>query len=168
MATKRLLGAQYPLLKAHGLPALASSSATVQESLPRTGESHDEKNARLNRPMSPHLTIYKFQMTTVLSITHRITGCALSVYAVALAGAALTMPHDFNHAITALEAMHPGTLSILTAKFMVGFPFMYHTCNGVRHLMWDTGKQLNKHAVVTTGSVMLAATLATTLLIMFM
>lgn len=37
-----------------------------------------DKNKRLNRPVSPHLTIYKFQITSVLSITHRATGLALS------------------------------------------------------------------------------------------
>lgn len=44
----------------------------------KEGETHDEKNYRLSRPMSPHLTIYKFQLTTMLSITHRATGVALS------------------------------------------------------------------------------------------
>jgi len=44
----------------------------------KMGETHDEKNNRLRRPMSPHLTIYKLQLTTTLSITHRGTGVALS------------------------------------------------------------------------------------------
>lgn len=44
----------------------------------KEGETHDEKNYRLSRPMSPHLTIYKLQLTTMLSITHRATGVALS------------------------------------------------------------------------------------------
>lgn len=47
-------------------------------------ETHDEKNTRLKRPMSPHLTIYQVQLTSVLSITHRITGAVLSSYVMAL------------------------------------------------------------------------------------
>lgn len=51
---------------------------TAQEVEYKTGETHDEKNGRLQRPMSPHLTIYKPQLTSMLSITHRGTGVALS------------------------------------------------------------------------------------------
>lgn len=50
----------------------------VQEVEYKLGETHDEKNSRLFRPMSPHLSIYKPQLTTVLSITHRATGVALT------------------------------------------------------------------------------------------
>lgn len=50
----------------------------AQEVEYKLGETHDEKNGRLSRPMSPHLTIYKPQLTTILSITHRGTGVALS------------------------------------------------------------------------------------------
>jgi len=51
---------------------------SAQEVEYKKGETHDTKNNRLNRPMSPHLTIYKFQLTSILSITHRGTGVALS------------------------------------------------------------------------------------------
>jgi len=51
---------------------------TVQEVEEKSKETHDDKNNRLSRPMSPHLTIYKPQLTTILSITHRGTGVALS------------------------------------------------------------------------------------------
>lgn len=51
---------------------------TVQEVEAKSEETHDDKNFRLNRPMSPHLSIYKPQLTTILSITHRGTGVALS------------------------------------------------------------------------------------------
>lgn len=52
---------------------------SIQEVESKKGETHDAKNDRLKRPMSPHLTIYKFQLTSMLSITHRGTGVALSV-----------------------------------------------------------------------------------------
>lgn len=166
LASNRLLGTQYPLLKSYNGAGLSAVTSAIQVSLSRAGESHDQKNERLSRPMSPHLTIYKFEMTSVLSITHRITGCALSVYAVGFGVGALCSSSDFHTIISAVEAWQPGALTLFTAKFSLAFPFMYHTCNGIRHLMWDTGKQLNKHAVITTGSAMLAATLATTILVM--
>lgn len=56
-------------------PLLASSAVC---------ESHDEKNLRLKRPMSPHLTVYKFQLPANMSITHRATGIVLATYAMTL------------------------------------------------------------------------------------
>lgn len=47
-------------------------------------ETHDEKNMRLKRPLSPHLTIYQVQLTSMLSVTHRATGIILSSYAIIL------------------------------------------------------------------------------------
>lgn len=47
-------------------------------------ESHDEKNMRLKRPLSPHLTIYQVQLTSMLSVSHRATGIILTSYALIL------------------------------------------------------------------------------------
>ncbi|CAL7933361.1 unnamed protein product [Xylocopa violacea] len=57
-------------------------------------ESHDEKNMRLKRPMSPHLTIYQIQLTSFLSITHRTTGMILSSYAMLLGLGTLLIPGE--------------------------------------------------------------------------
>lgn len=56
----------------------------AQEIEYKVDETHDEKNGRLQRPMSPHLSIYKFQLTAILSITHRGTGVALSGFTAGL------------------------------------------------------------------------------------
>lgn len=62
--------------------AISSTSSALE----KVGviESHDERNMRLKRPMSPHLTVYKFQITSILSISHRATGMILSGYAAVL------------------------------------------------------------------------------------
>lgn len=61
-------------------------SSTVSKPLlsSATYESHDEKNMRLKRPLSPHLTIYQVQLTALLSVTHRTTGIMLASYAMFL------------------------------------------------------------------------------------
>jgi len=61
-------------------------STMVSQPLPSnaTYESHDEKNMRLKRPLSPHLSIYQPQLTWVLSGTHRTTGIMLASYAMFL------------------------------------------------------------------------------------
>lgn len=120
----------------------------------RPGESHDDRNARLQRPQSPHLTIYSFQLTSALSITHRFTGLALTGYITALGLGALAMPHDATHYLTMLEGLSAPTL--LALKFTMAYPFAFHTVNGVRHLFWDLGKFLAIKEVYTTGYTMLA------------
>uniref|UniRef100_A0A182N2K2 Uncharacterized protein n=1 Tax=Anopheles dirus TaxID=7168 RepID=A0A182N2K2_9DIPT len=119
----------------------------------RPGESHDDRNARLNRPQSPHLSIYAFQLTSMLSITHRFTGLALTGYITVLGLGALAMPHDATHYLTMLEGLSAPTL--LALKFTLAYPFAYHTVNGVRHLFWDLGKFLTLKEVYTTGYAML-------------
>lgn len=61
------------------LTTSASHAAAPPAAQPLPGESFDAKNKRLSRPLSPHLTIYKPQLTSMLSITHRGTGVFLSV-----------------------------------------------------------------------------------------
>lgn len=89
------------------------------------------------RPLSPHLQVYKPQLTSVLSISHRITGVALAAGTLLLAWwliAAATGPEAF--------ATVQGFLgSWLGYLILFGFSYalMYHLCNGIRHLFWDAG-----------------------------
>lgn len=67
--------------------SICYSSLTTSLSLPLRSnicETHDEKNMRLKRPMSPHLSVYQVQLTSLLSISHRTTGIILSSYAMFL------------------------------------------------------------------------------------
>lgn len=90
-----------------------------------------------SRPLSPHLQVYKPQMTSVLSILHRATGYALAIGTIMIVWwlvAAATGPEAYR---TAMDfADHPiGTLLI----FGWSFALFYHLCNGIRHLFWDMG-----------------------------
>lgn len=120
-------------------------------------ESFDDKNLRLNRPQSPHLTIYKPQLTSMLSITHRGTGVALTGYAAIFGLAAIVCPDGANSVVSLIEGLHLGTASLAALKFTLAFPFAFHTVNGVRHLFWDMGKFLTIKEVYTTGYAMLLA-----------
>lgn len=138
-----------PQLMARNVTIRAAPIAVAKD------ESHDEKNARLNRPLSPHLTIYKFQVTSVLSITHRMTGMALTGYATIIGLGALALPHDFSYYLTVVESLQLSAPTLILAKFILAYPAAYHTCNGVRHLFWDLGKFLTIKEVYTTGYTML-------------
>jgi succinate dehydrogenase / fumarate reductase cytochrome b subunit len=90
------------------------------------------------RPLSPHLSIYRWQIGNTLSILHRLTGVflalgflALSFWLVALAG-----DSQSYRSATHLFASPLGWLAL----FAWTFAFFYHFLNGVRHLLWDVGR----------------------------
>lgn len=90
-----------------------------------------------SRPLSPHLQIYRPQITSVLSILHRFTGLALAGGALILAYwvcAAAYGPESFETAQAVLGSWF-GRLVLLGLTFSL----FYHLANGVRHLAWDAG-----------------------------
>ena len=101
------------------------------------------------RPLSPHLQIYKPQLTSVLSISHRITGVGLAAGTLLLTWwllAAAAGPEAF--------ATVQGVLgSWIGYLILFGFSYalMYHLCNGVRHLFWDAGRGFELPTVYKTG-----------------
>lgn len=89
------------------------------------------------RPLSPHLQVYRPQLTSVLSILHRITGLLLSAAAIGLAWGllALAAGRDSFHDYTAALGSLPGRVLLA----LVVFALLYHWANGIRHLVWDAG-----------------------------
>ena len=96
---------------------------------------------RGKRPLSPHLSIYRIQLTSVTSILTRITGNALLVGALLVVWwfmAAATGPGAF--------AVADGVITSWFGKLvMLGsiWALWYHSLAGIRHLIWDTGHMLN-------------------------
>ena len=96
------------------------------------------------RPLSPHLTIYRWPVTMMTSITHRATGIALSVGMLILAWWLVSIsngPEGFEsfHAVMDTPL---GLLVLLGITWSLAF----HFCNGVRHLAWDLGYGFSKEA----------------------
>ena len=95
------------------------------------------------RPLSPHLSIYRWPITMTLSILHRITGVAMSVGLIILcawllgaaAGAA-----DYERVMSLLS-------TLIGRLMLIGFSFAFflHLANGVRHLVWDVGYGFEIH-----------------------
>ena len=96
-----------------------------------------EHKANVNRPLSPHLQIYRPQMTSLLSITHRATGIVLAAGSVLFfcwLMAAIIGPEEF--------AMVQGLLGSWFGQMVlwgITFCLFYHLSNGIRHLAWDIG-----------------------------
>jgi succinate dehydrogenase / fumarate reductase, cytochrome b subunit len=114
------------------------------------------------RPLSPHLQVYRWQLTSVLSILHRATGIGLSVGAILLVlwliGAA------WSPELYAGVQWFIGSWLGLVLLFGWTASLFYHLCNGIRHLWWDTGQGLELSAVYASGWTVLAATAVLTVL----
>jgi succinate dehydrogenase / fumarate reductase cytochrome b subunit len=99
---------------------------------------------KANRPLSPHLSIYRWQMTMVMSIAHRLTGVALYFGTLLLAIwliAAATGPRQFD-AVNAVAGSWLG----LIVLFGYTWALLHHMLGGLRHFVWDTGHGLDKPA----------------------
>jgi succinate dehydrogenase / fumarate reductase cytochrome b subunit len=115
-----------------------------------------------NRPLSPHLQIYRPQITSVLSIAHRLTGLALVAGALLFAywiTSAAYGPEPFARAQRLLASWF-GRLVL----FGMTFSFFYHLLNGVRHLAWDAGWGYELPKLRLTGWLVVLASSGLTLL----
>ena len=101
------------------------------------------------RPLSPHLQVYRPQITSVLSILHRITGVIMSVGIVALIYWLLALAGGDASYATALAVLGsvPGKLLL----FGWSLAFFSHLSNGVRHLFWDSGRGFELPQVYRSG-----------------
>ena len=117
----------------------------------------------MERPLSPFMfpVWYRFQITSAMSILHRLTGIALSVgsillawwlVAVAAGGRWFAVTHEFI-------ASPVGMLLL----FLWSAAFFYHLCSGIRHLVWDAGYGFELRDVYRTGYTVLGATAVLTI-----
>lgn len=115
------------------------------------------------RPLSPHLSVYKFKYTLVTSILNRLTGLALSLgllvlvyWLSALAGGARAYQQ-------ALPLLSHAVAKVLYAAMLVAF--CYHLAGGIRHLVWDTGRGMEKRQAYLSSWLIGAATAILALLL---
>lgn len=114
------------------------------------------------RPLSPHLQVYRPQLTSALSILHRITGIALALGTILL--------------VYWLLAAAAGEARYETARAIVGhwlgrlllfgwsFALVYHLLNGIRHLFWDAGLGFELKAAYRSGWIVIIGSIALTVL----
>jgi len=117
--------------------------------------------SRQNRPLSPHLSVYRWPITMTLSILHRMSGVALSVGLILLVlwlEAAAFSPENYQ---SLLRFMDSGIGRLFLAGF--SFAFFFHFSNGIRHLYWDTGKGLAKEQANASAWFVIIATVVLTL-----
>ena len=112
------------------------------------------------RPLSPHLQIYKPQLTSVLSITHRLTGFGLSIV--------ILLSPLLLFLLTNSKESHLMVISFLKNSFvklilsLALFAILYHLFNGIRHLAWDAGYGLElKNSYMSGYAVLILSSVIT-------
>ena len=119
-----------------------------------------------DRPLSPHLQIYRFAITMMMSIAHRITGAALYAGTFLLAWwliAAASSESYFNN-VNALFSSYLGRVILLGYTWAL----ILHMLGGMRHLLWDTGSGFEKKTLDILGWGTLIGSLAFTIIIWFL
>jgi len=114
-----------------------------------------------NRPLSPHLQVYKPQLTTFMSITHRATGIALGVGTLMLVCWLIAAATGE----TAFAEVQAFLGSIIGRLLLLGWSYalFYHMCNGLRHLFWDAGKGFEIETAYLTGRIVIGASVLLTI-----
>ena len=118
------------------------------------------------RPISPHLQVYKPQITSVLSIFHRITGVALTFGLILLVAwiFSLSLGEEYFEYFVMFIKSWFGLLIL----FGFTFALNYHLCNGIRHLFWDAGYGYEIEIVHKSGLAVLVVSFVLTILIWYL
>jgi succinate dehydrogenase / fumarate reductase cytochrome b subunit len=119
-----------------------------------------------NRPLSPHLTVYRFAYTMALSIFHRATGVALSTGLLLLVCWLVAQALGEQAYSKWLWLASSWPVKLLFGLLLVAF--IYHFCNGIRHLFWDAGKGLERAQARRSAMIVLVAVAVLSLLLLFM
>ncbi|KAF4564448.1 Cytochrome b subunit of succinate dehydrogenase SDH3 [Pleurotus pulmonarius] len=178
MMSTRALGLGSSLRKVALTPSLARNRLVVRntvarrsiqtESLPPSSAVEILNKQRLNRPSSPHFTIYQPQLTWLGSIANRATGGALSALLYGFSIAYLVAPGTFDstHVVEFVAGM-PDAIKY-AGKAILAAPFAFHSLNGLRHLAWDMNKFMTVKGAYATGYAVLAGTAVSTVALMLM
>ena len=112
----------------------------------------------MERPLSPFMfpIWYRFQITSALSILHRLTGIGLAVGSILLAWWLISVAAGGE----LFEATHRFLVSLIGMVLLFLWPvaFFYHLCNGIRHLAWDAGYGFAIRTATRSGYAVLAMT----------
>ncbi len=131
----------------------------------------DTLDLHKNRPLSPHLSIYKMQLTSALSILHRITGAYLYIGLAVFTWVVFATVYFPYMIIEIGEYIYSNILIAGLFKFMLlgwTFSLFYHQLNGIRHLFWDAGKGFELKTTYFSGKMVLGLSVLLTIVCWFM
>lgn len=119
-------------------------------------------------PTSPHLQIYRWNVSSLTSIFHRFTGVILYFSIVAISWYLVFYAYQMNGENTeeSCNCLIKGLMGYLLwfSGCGITFALYYHFCNGIRHLFWDLGKGFDKETARTNGFLVIISALIFTVL----
>src|SRR4051794_9233968 len=110
----------------------------------------DAAKAPRERPMSPHLSVWRWHITMASSIAHRATGVALYIGALIAAGWAIALAKG-PEAYAGYQALLGSPIGLIV-MFGITVSFFFHLANGIRHLVWDAGHGLDLKTANASGA----------------
>ncbi len=122
--------------------------------------------ATIHRPLSPHLQVYRPQLTAVLSITHRVTGLFLVLGSLLLV--------YWLHALAGGAVRYAGAQEFFISFWgrllllLWSYALFYHLCNGIRHLFWDFGHGFELTSLYKSGWVVVGSAVVLTAISWFL
>ena len=116
-------------------------------------------------PISPHLQIYKPQITSILSITHRITGVCLNFLIIFVSLWLLSLSLGENIYNYFIEFSNTIFMKLVMSISIFGLS--YHAMNGIRHIFWDFGFFLNNSSALISGIVIVSLTFILSVLLIY-
>lgn len=112
------------------------------------------------RPLSPFTTIYRWQITMTMSILHRITGVALAIGAFGVVWwlVAVSGGGERYNDFMAVATSWPGRIALIGFSYCL----IYHLLNGLRHMLWDSGRAMTIPQIYQTGWSVVALSILST------
>ena len=115
-----------------------------------------------NRPIAPHLSVYKLPLTGIISISHRITGVMLSLGLVFFVYAVSAIANGESAYLVMQSLANFWLMKLLVWGFVAAL--FFHLCHGIRHLFWDAGQTFAKQTLDYYAKVELIASGVLTLI----
>lgn len=113
-----------------------------------------------NIPLSPHLGIYKWQLNSIMSILHRISGAAMYFYLLCFFWLfSFNVFYPENTVILFINNFFAHNILGKLILCKISFLFYYHLLNGIRHLFWDIGQGFDIRITQITGTIILICSL---------
>ena len=113
------------------------------------------------RPLSPHLQIYKPQLTSVMSISHRFTGVILSLLSIIIPVFFILLSLGDEYFDLLIVVLNHFLVKLIL--YGIIFVVFYHLLNGIRHLFWDIGMGLSIKESYLSGYLVIIISIITTL-----
>ena len=118
-----------------------------------------------DRPLSPHAGVYKFKYTIVSSFLNRLTGIAFSLGLIPLAYWLMALANGSKAYVEAAVVLSSPLFKLIYIG--LAFSFSYHLVAGIRHLVWDTGRGLEKRQSQSSAWVVIAVSVVLTAVLVY-